>query len=1183
MGKFSWTKLQGIFGQFQHRRVDISTDEEAFLRSIFCAQYYARVSGKATLSEDQLFADFLKSGLGLDFSPTPLFDKEIFLRQIVAGTDNTPAILKWYRSPHNRRLIASQFFDAEYYNDVYRDVATSEVSGYEHYLCYGEQERRQPNALFDPFWYDLIADRSPAESQMTPHAHFITFGIERGAAPCASLLSVFARTSTARLKPMETYGRVVRATAPWFRKIGQNQTHLALQLFHPEHYEAAGSLISTASGLERLEHYLELGLIAGYNPSPLFDSVLYQERLGLEATTSDNPLLHFLENGPNNRIVPTNLFDPDDYLSAWPDIAAANLWGFGHFVAHGIFEGRRIDGSERVGHWALPADSAGGQLHNWELFWAEAASNGDTPNLAAPTEVSALARVEPQHLPLLKALFCAPYYAQKMNLSPQTPEDRLFQDYLDRGLNLNVPPGPLFDPAMAKALVGASEEPVIIAWLNKRQPHWRAPTSFFDKKYYLSIYEREFQGMALDLFEHFVLHGVHENRQPCAIFDPNWYLGAYPREVGEESLPAYLHYLVYGLQRGNAPCQLLLATYALNGSDKSSRLEQFVAINQSVSRWLAKLDGHKVQVLLAMFSPYFYDGDGRLAKRSSGAERLIDFLDRGLEAGIAPSPLFDPSCYEVSGLSSDVPFLHYLRHGWNKKIVPTKIYCEASYQNAHWDIQQHKIWGFKHFLFHGIYEGRKVDESAKLTIFVDTTIQSDLQLSNVRLFWAANGAPLALLGLPSRIANRQIRLNEILKSKSYAKSVRRALELDPSIGDIKKGQGYHAPPSHEPAYPAIQKLYDRVPNKKYETIVLVPWLRTGGADLVACQISSACKRAASGGNVLLLLVDQPNLERPDWISEGVDVAHVSDILQSLPAQTAERLLFVLFKSLAPKRIINVNSFRGWKTLERFGKRLRPHMDLYAYMFCWDQTKDGFRVGYPSLFFASTAPVLSALFTDTEYLRNELMRIYSPPKAIADRVRPLYTPSRTLAPKKSFAAMSFEQRSARRPRIIWAGRLDMQKRFDMVQLVAQKMPDVDFLCWGDAVLDTPPDQSSSPRNLILRPGFKSYEELPLQDADLWLFTSAWEGMPTILIEIAVRGMSVVASAVGGVPELIDESTGYPVTDAESVDAYVSAIRTALADPTERIARANRLMDKAAQRFSEMQYDSALRTIFSKEDQ
>jgi Glycosyltransferase len=133
-----------------------------------------------------------------------------------------------------------------------------------------------------------------------------------------------------------------------------------------------------------------------------------------------------------------------------------------------------------------------------------------------------------------------------------------------------------------------------------------------------------------------------------------------------------------------------------------------------------------------------------------------------------------------------------------------------------------------------------------------------------------------------------------------------------------------------------------------------------------------------------------------------------------------------------------------------------------------------------------------------------------------------------------------------------------------------MPEVEFLCWGTPLLNSPPDYSRSPANLILHEGFSSYDELPLYDADLWLFTSDWEGMPTIIIELALRGVSIVASAVGGVPELIDEQTGWPVDGVRSVDDYVGAIHAALEAPHERIVRAQRLRERAHSRHSMQAY-------------
>jgi glycosyltransferase involved in cell wall biosynthesis len=1168
-----------------------SEHEIDFLRKIFAPAYYRKIVGLEKHSNQRLFDHFLRFGLSRNASPTPLFDTKMFEAQEgrkEAHEQACPAILRWFRNPAKREINALLFFDPNLYASLYPDVSPAGMSPYEHFLIFGAREARQPNVLFDGALYESVAERRRGEEEMEVFAHFLAFGLERGVAPTSALLPVFARTPTARLEPLEAYRRAMAAVTPLLKTLSTDQIELLLHLFNPDTYDGQGALPETASGLVRLEHFLSTGMRNGLEPGPFFENKLYAAQAGIEEQGEVNRLLHFLQTGSKLRIVPSPLFDEVAYASGWQDMRSIKVWGFQHFISHGIFEGRKVDGSDRVGSWSLPPNSAEGRLHNWELFWLEAgftlpSRSASMAERKGPTLAKSITRlIEDRHLPMVNGLFCAPYYARQAGLSEALDHETLFEHFLEHGAQAELAPGPLFDPVIARKLVGDSAEPTIVSWLNRRRHNWEAPTPYFDKAFYELNYHNEFRGSLMDLFDHFVIHGLKENRAPNLTFDPVWYRSAYNVPEAEQSLPPYLHYLVYGADRGFAPSQMLLATYSVAATNNRHNASNMLAITQAATKWQDKLGSERMRAAIAMFSPYFYDGGGTLPEQASGVERLVHFLEHGLAVGLAPGPLFDPAIYrDAAPAGKQPPFLDYLLNGWPKFVVPTSLFSEASYIEAHADIRQHKIWGFRHFLFHGIFEGRKIDECAKLTVFTKVTDPASAQLNNVRLFWVANGAQAKRLNLPERVGRQQENLNRTLTSDIFAESMKRALALDPAVGDITKGEGYHAPPYHDITFPAISALFDRIANKTYGSIICVPWLRMGGADLVACQLASAVKAALPDENVLILRVDQKNFERPDWILPDIDVAHVSDILGGLPEAVAERMLFVLFNALRPKRIINVNSYRIWRTIERFGERLRAYVDLYAYMFCWDHTERGFRAGYPSLFFPSTGPILTALLTDTEYLRNELLRIYNPPEQIAQRILPLFTPCRTAPPPAPFAELAANASAKRRPSVIWAGRLDRQKRFDIVQAIARKMPDVDFLCWGDAVLDAPPDMQDSPANLVLNPGFKTYEELPMEKADLWLFTSAWEGMPTILIEIAVRGMSVVASHVGGVPELIGPETGYPVINVQDVDAYVIAIREALKDPQGRIGRARRLQEKAISRYSTGRYIEDLRTIFGKE--
>jgi glycosyltransferase involved in cell wall biosynthesis len=270
-------------------------------------------------------------------------------------------------------------------------------------------------------------------------------------------------------------------------------------------------------------------------------------------------------------------------------------------------------------------------------------------------------------------------------------------------------------------------------------------------------------------------------------------------------------------------------------------------------------------------------------------------------------------------------------------------------------------------------------------------------------------------------------------------------------------------------------------------------------------------------------------------------------------------------------------------LRRHGANLAATMKTYGYMFCWDQTRSGLRTGYPAEFFSPTIENMTAFLTDTLYLRDELTKMYQLPAVLQARIQPIFTPAQGPLHTPSIARQKASRAApGGRGLVLWGGRLDRQKRFDLVQDIARRMPDVDFRCWGTALLDEPPDLGKLPVNVTMHGSFESFDDLPLKDADAWLFTASWEGMPTTIIELATRGMVVVASAVGGVPELIRPDTGWPVSHDADADDYVAVLRSALSEPDEAVRRAEMLQHRVASIYSEAVYDSVLDRLLKAEE-
>ncbi|HUB88333.1 MAG TPA: glycosyltransferase family 4 protein [Dyella sp.] len=717
----------------------------------------------------------------------------------------------------------------------------------------------------------------------------------------------------------------------------------------------------------------------------------------------------------------------------------------------------------------------------------------------------------------------------------------------------------------------------------------RSPSAFFDTRWYLSQYN-DVAEASIDPLRHYLIYGQFEGRVPNPFFDAKWYESTIKRSPDERKLTPYTIYLRRGLAEGHPPLPELQTIFGLRGKVSENAYDEYKRLITAMRPWWERFGRGKTSILLALFSPY-QDSTAMNGVCDDAVEKLIGFLEQAWAQSVDPGPFFQAAYYErilrsrgMEPQPDETLLQHFLREGVDLRIIPTECFDEAAYYQLNLDITPDTCWGFEHFIRWGVFEGRRMSRAPRLVLTQLTAHVGPLEtrINNWKYFLATCGSPQKLDGIYRDVASYTKIIDDIFHASIFAEAMQRAVQIDPAIGDPSDISEVLVPPFHDARNIARRSLRARLPRHHYDTIVCVPWIRTGGADLVACQISTAIQLARKDESILILRTDQPNFDRPEWVPEGADVVDASDIFKSILPIDAQILLYGLIKGLSPKRVINVNSRLCWDTLARFGSRLANSTYLYSYLFCWDQTPRNYRVGYPSEFFPETAHNLHAVFTDTVYLKNELTKIYHPPAHVRDRIVPLFSPAKTEISGPTMTEESIKRAGSRRRwKVLWAGRLDRQKRFDLVQEIARAMPDVDFVCWGSAILDAPPDLKKTPSNLVLHDGFSSYNDLPLRDAELWLFTSEWEGMPTILIELAHRGVCVVASSVGGVPELIDEQTGWPVNNVRSIDAYVSAIREALRSPGERVIRATKLRERARTRHTMVSYVRQISDVLSKE--
>jgi teichuronic acid biosynthesis glycosyltransferase TuaC len=148
-------------------------------------------------------------------------------------------------------------------------------------------------------------------------------------------------------------------------------------------------------------------------------------------------------------------------------------------------------------------------------------------------------------------------------------------------------------------------------------------------------------------------------------------------------------------------------------------------------------------------------------------------------------------------------------------------------------------------------------------------------------------------------------------------------------------------------------------------------------------------------------------------------------------------------------------------------------------------------------------------------------------------------------------------------IAFIGRLTPEKGVDVLLEAVAGLPEpATLLLVGDGPLLAQAQRAPG----VVAAGVQPHAAIPryLAAADLLVLPSLREGLPTVLVEAGAMGVPVVASAVGGVPELLDEERGYLVPPG-AVDALRDAITHVRAHPADTRRRAERLQACVAERY------------------
>ncbi|OLP52777.1 hypothetical protein BJF92_07260 [Rhizobium rhizosphaerae] len=413
-----------------------------------------------------------------------------------------------------------------------------------------------------------------------------------------------------------------------------------------------------------------------------------------------------------------------------------------------------------------------------------------------------------------------------------------------------------------------------------------------------------------------------------------------------------------------------------------------------------------------------------------------------------------------------------------------------------------------------------------------------------------------------------------------------ANRIDPGINleRLLRGTVRSNLPADRQAAEAYFHLCRAVAGLQFTDVFLLPFLTAGGGEKYLISIAEALVDLEPGSRCLFL-AGQPFGEAAwlDRLPEGSIFVDLTTLTATPISMDAIQLVTLrLLQNIVGVRRIHVkHSYYGDGFLKQSAAKIGG-AEIYQYYFCDPAGEffgQDFRNGYAFDVISEAADVIHAIVSDhARHLADAVDRIGLP---IAEKAHVLY------ALCEPFATEPLRGAQPPHKRLMWASRIDGQKRPDLLPLIARQLarerPDIVIEVFGtqtDARFD--PAAFDGLPNLVHRGPFTRFDALPLEAYDALLYTAAYDGLPNIILEAAAAGLPVLAPDVGGIGEFIDEETGIlidsPVGREAVADNYVKAIGALYDGWPEALERAARASDRLRRRHSRAAYRKRIGEIF-----
>lgn len=173
-------------------------------------------------------------------------------------------------------------------------------------------------------------------------------------------------------------------------------------------------------------------------------------------------------------------------------------------------------------------------------------------------------------------------------------------------------------------------------------------------------------------------------------------------------------------------------------------------------------------------------------------------------------------------------------------------------------------------------------------------------------------------------------------------------------------------------------------------------------------------------------------------------------------------------------------------------------------------------------------------------------------------------------------------------VIYLGRLSQQKNplffLDLVSALQNRVPNLRVAMIGNGEMREETRkrvECLSLQHTVWMYGFMENPYGILKNAKVLCMPSLWEGFGLAAVEALALGVPVVASSVGGLPEIIDEGCGglFKIDNEKNVEDYVNEIEKLLSDGWYYKKKSDAATKKAEQLDNGQAYADKMRLMYS----